>query len=128
MLYAVLTLIALQFLGDLIASATALSIPGMVIGLMLLLCALAIRSWWLGSECAVPDELNSAAGTLHSHFGLLFVPAGVGVMANIDLLAANGLVLLVAVLLSTVATIAVTATVAALRPKVVGSPEVISAE
>src|SRR5262249_7686795 len=128
MLYAVLTLIALQCLGDLIAAAASLPIPGMVIGLMLLLCGLGVRSWRLGFQRVVPDALNRVAGTLHGHFGLLFVPAGVGVVANMDLLAADGLALLAAVLLSTAITIAVTATIASLRRKVVHSPETIPAE
>jgi holin-like protein len=128
MLYAVLTFIALQCLGDLIAAVASLPIPGMVIGMMLLLCALGIRSWWLGSQRAVPDALNRVAGTLHGHFGLLFVPAGVGVVANIDRLAADGLALLAAVLLSTAITIAATAAIAALRPKVVRPPETVPAE
>jgi holin-like protein len=128
MLYAVLTFIVLQCLGDLIAAGTSLSIPGTVIGLMLLLCGLGIRSWWLGSQRAVPDALSRAAGTLHGHFGLLFVPAGVGVVANMDRVAADGLALFAAVLLSTMITIAVTATIAALRPKVVHSSETIPAE
>lgn len=127
-MYAVLTLIALQSLGDLIAATASLPIPGTVIGLMLLLCGLGIRGWRLGSQRAVPDALNRAAGTLHGHFGLLFVPAGVGVVANMDRLAADGPALLAAVLLSTVITIAVTAAVAASRPKFVHSPETISAE
>jgi holin-like protein len=128
MLYAVLTLIALQCLGDLIAAATSLPIPGMVIGLMLLLCSLGIRSWRLGSQRAVPDALNRVAGTLHGHFGLLFVPAGVGVVANIDRLETDGLALLAAVLLSTAVTIAITAMIAAWRPKVVHSPDTVAAE
>lgn len=128
MLYAVLTLVVLQCLGDLVAAAASLPIPGMVIGLMLLLCGLGIRSWRLGSQRAAPDALNRVAGTLHSHFGLLFVPAGVGVIANIDRLATDGLALLGAVLLSTTVTIAVTATIAAWRPKVVHSLDTLPAE
>lgn len=127
MLYAVLTLVALQCLGDLIAAAASLPIPGMVIGLMLLLCGLGIRSWRLGAERAVPDALNRVVGTLHGH-GLLFVPAGVGVVANIDRLETDGLALLAAVLFSTAVTIAITAMIAAWRPKVVHSPNTAAAE
>jgi putative effector of murein hydrolase LrgA (UPF0299 family) len=115
MLYAVLTLVMLQCLGDLISAAASLPISGMVIGLMLLLSGLTIRSWWLGSERAVPEALNQVTGSLHGHFGLLFVPAGVGVVANIDRLQADGLALLATVLLSTAVTIAVTAVIASWR-------------
>lgn len=128
MLYAVLMLVALQCLGDLIAGAASLPIPGMVIGLMLLLCGLGLRGWWLGSQHAVPGALNRVAGTLHGHFGLLFVPAGVGVIANLDRIASSGLALLVVVLLSTAVTIAVTAMIVAWCPKVVHSPDTVAAE
>lgn len=127
MLYAILTLIALQCLGDLVATALSLPLPGMIIGLILLAFSFGFRSWWLGAEHAVPESLNRAAKTLHSHFGLLFVPAGAGVVANIDRLAADGLALLGAVLLATALTLAVTATVAAWRIKVVHSSDTVTA-
>lgn len=128
MLYAVLTLVALQCVGDLIAAAASLPIPGMVIGLVLLVCGLGVRGWRLGFQHAVPEALNRTAGTLHGNFGLLFVPAGVGVVANLPRLAADGLALLGAVLLSTAITIAVTATIAAVRRKIVQAPETMSAD
>jgi putative effector of murein hydrolase LrgA (UPF0299 family) len=112
----------------LVAAALSLPPPGIIIGLLLLLCGLGIRSWRLGAERAVPEALNRIAATLHGHFGLLFVPAGVGVVANIDRLAADGLALLTAVLLSTAVTIAVTAKIAAWQPKVVHSADTMAAE
>jgi len=128
MLYAVLALIALQCLGDLMAAVASLPIPGMAIGMMLLVCGLSIRGWWLGSQRAVPDVLNRLAGSLHGHFGLLFVPAGVGVVGNIDRLAAHAFALLGAVLLSTAATVAVSATIAGMRSKATRSADSVAAE
>ena len=128
MLHAVLMLVALQCFGDLISAAASLPIPGMVLGLVSLLSVLSLRGWRLGRERAVPDALNRVAGSLHGHFGLLFVPAGAGVMANIDMLATEGLPLLATVLLSTAATIATTATVAAWRSKVALSAGTATAE
>jgi putative effector of murein hydrolase LrgA (UPF0299 family) len=84
-----------------------------VIALLLLLSALALRGWWLGPEHAVPDVLSRMAKALHDHFGL---PAGVGIVDNFGRLAAHVPALLAAVLLSAIATIAVTALVAARRP------------
>jgi holin-like protein len=118
LLHTVLVLIALQCAGDLIAAAASVPIPGMVIGLVLLLAGLGIRGRRLGPQRAVPHALARIAETLHGHFGLLFVPAGVGVLANIGRLAANGPALLAAVLCSTALTIAVTATIAAGRDPV----------
>lgn len=111
MLFAVLVLFALQYTGDLIASVLPMPIPGTVIGLILLLIGLAIRSRWPGPRQAVPEALQGVTGVLHGHFGLLFVPAGVGVAANIDQLRTDGLALVGVVLLSTAVAIGVTAAI-----------------
>ena len=116
MLYAAAALIVFQYIGQMIADAVALPIPGVVIALLLLLSALTMRGWWLGPGRAVPDVLSCMAKALHDHFGLLFVPAGVGIVDNFGRLTAQVPALLAAVLLSTIATIAVTALVAARRP------------
>jgi holin-like protein len=83
-----------------------------VIDLPLLPLVLAFRGRRLGRERAVPAWLIRVAKGLHDHFGLLFVPAGAGVVANIDRLAIEGPVLVVVLLLSTIATIGVTALIA----------------
>jgi holin-like protein len=113
MLYAALTLVAAQYLGDLAADTLSLPVPGVVIGLLLLLSALGLRRWWNGPEHALPDALDRVSKALHQHFGLLFVPAGVGIIDNFGRLAAHVSVLCAVVLLSTSVTIAVTAFVAA---------------
>jgi holin-like protein len=128
MLYAVAALIVFQYLGQVIGDAVTLPIPGVVIALLLLLSALALRGWWLGPEHAVPDVLSRMAKALHDHFGLLFVPAGVGIVDNFGRLAAHVPALLAAVLLSTIATIAVTALVAARRPSTVPLRNAAAAE
>lgn len=89
--------------------------PGMIIGLVLLLAGLWLRGRLLGAEHAVPEELNCTAKGLHDHFGVLFVPAGAGVIANADHLAANAAALLATVVISTVTTIAVTALIVAMH-------------
>jgi holin-like protein len=122
MLYAGLALVVFQYLGDLIAAAIDLPVPGVVVGLLLFLTTLALRGWWLGSHGAVPDPLNRVAKGLHDHFGLLFVPAGVGIIGNLDRLAADGLALFAVVLFSTVTTITVTALIAVGRPGPVPVP------
>jgi holin-like protein len=115
MLHAILILVAAQFVGDLIADFASLPIPGMVIGLVLLLAGLWLRGRLPGAERAVPEQLSRAAKCIHDHFGLLFVPAGAGVMANADHLAVDGSTLVATVLISTVLTIALTALVIATR-------------
>lgn len=115
MLYAALTLLAVQYTGDMIAETLSLPVPGVVIGLLLLLLVLAFRGRRLGPERAVPDTLSRVAKGLHDHFGLLFVPAGAGVVANVGRLATEGVALVIVLLLSTIATMAVTALIVAGR-------------
>ncbi len=95
-------LLVCQLAGEIIAVATGLPIPGPVIGMALLFCGLAFHG-------AVPDGLQATAGGLLKHLALLFVPAGVGIMAHITLLADEGWPILGALLGSTVIAIAVTA-------------------
>jgi holin-like protein len=112
MLYAALALVAAQYLGDLIADTLSLPVPGIVIGLVLLLSVLGMRRWWKGPEHALPEALDRVSKALHEHFGLLFVPAGVGIVDNFGRLAAHLSALLAVVLLSTSVTIAITAIIA----------------
>lgn len=115
MLYAMLTFVGLDLLGDVIVDSTAIPVPGMVVGLLLLFGVLCVRGRMRGRDDAVPDVLNRTAKALHDNLGLLFVPAGAGILANKGGLAADGAGLLVAVLVSTLATIAITALVAGHR-------------
>lgn len=126
MLNAVLALIALQLAGEFLVELAGFPVPGMVVGL-LLLCLLALRGRLLGAERAIPAGLDGVAKALHGHLGLLFVPAGAGILAQAVPLAADGVAILVAVLLSTVATIAVTARLASGRSASLRLPEVPAA-
>ncbi|WP_198372328.1 CidA/LrgA family protein [Roseomonas rosulenta] len=117
MIQAFLLLLALQWLGDLAAAALRLPVPGMVLGLGALAALLALRAHRHGAARAVPEGLDAVARGLHANLGLLFVPAGVGILGHGRLLAAEGPAILAAILGSTVIGIAVTAAVAALAPR-----------
>ncbi len=93
-----------QLLGELVVTALALPLPGPVVGMLLLFCLLVIRGF-------VPDELGKVSDALLSSLSLLFVPAGVGVMLHFELLGAELIPLSVALVVSTLLTIAVTALV-----------------
>lgn len=95
-------LLALQIAGEALARLFSLSVPGPVIGLLLLLVALIL---WPAAR----DRVDDAAGALLSHLSLLFVPAGVGVVVHVGRLegAVPGVVLTLAT--STLAGMAVTA-------------------
>lgn len=77
-------LIACQLLGESLRLVLALPVPGPVIGLFLLAGALAWRN--AGAAAAEPTPLDRAAGALLTYMGLLFVPAGVGLITELDLL------------------------------------------
>ena len=94
-------LIALQLVGESIASATGLPIPGAVIGLVLLFVILCVRG-------GATEEMTRTAGFLHDNLGLLFVPAGVGVIAYLPLIEGAWLPIAAALLVSVVASLEVT--------------------
>jgi holin-like protein len=83
-----------------------LPIPGPVIGMFLLAAALALRAG--KTDGAIPASLDQAAEKLISHMGLLFVPAGVGIIAEAGVLQQQWLSIVAALLGSTVLSIAVT--------------------
>ena len=115
MLHAMLLLIGLQLLGDMLAASASVPVPGMVIGLVLLLGVLWLRGRLLEAKDPIPGALENMAKGLHEHLGLLFVPAGAGIIAHTEDLAANGIGLIAAVLFSTAVTMAVTALVVGRR-------------
>ena len=97
-------LLVFQLAGEVIARGMGLPVPGPVIGMILLFVLLRARD-------RMPQGVADAATALHTHLSLLFVPAGVGVMVQADLLAAEWPAIAAALLLSTVATVAVSAVV-----------------
>lgn len=96
-------LLLCQSLGELIARGTGWSLPGPVLGMLLLLLA-------LNSE-RVRTPVATAADALLAHLSLLFVPVGVGVIAHLGLVADYGLRLAAVLVLSTLIGMAVTALV-----------------
>lgn len=102
MLNAFTLLILCQFVGEVAARGLSLPLPGPVIGLVFLLIILLLR------DRAPDKDLNQTAGWLLHHFGLLFVPAGVGVITQLDVIGANWLALLIAIPISTLLGLLVT--------------------
>jgi holin-like protein len=104
---AILILIGCQLLGELVREAFTLPIPGPVIGMLLLAAGLGVRAKVADGSVA-PMPLRSAAETLIANMGLLFVPAGVGIVAEFGLLRKEWLPIVAAVIGSTILSIAVT--------------------
>lgn len=97
-------LLVFQLAGEVIARSLHLPVPGPVIGMLLLLVALVLRGG--------PSEgLQSTSQGLLQNLSLLFVPAGAGVMVHLHRVADEWLPLLVSLVVSTVATLVVTALV-----------------
>jgi len=104
MLAAVTVLLVYQLVGEIAVIALRLPVPGPVVGMALLFVTLIVRG-------TVTDEFRDVANGLLRHLSLLFVPAGVGVMAHLSRLEDEWLPISVSLVLSTLMTIAVTALV-----------------
>lgn len=85
-------------------------LPGAVIGIALLAAGLAALEFWRPPVARrVETVLNPPSRWLLSHLGLLFVPAGVGIMTQADLLRHQWIPIVVALVGSTLVGLAVTA-------------------
>lgn len=80
------TLIAFQLLGESLRIVSGVPIPGPVIGMFLLTAALVLRGRRRPTDPLVSGPLSQVAGAMLTYLGLLFVPAGVGVITQLDLL------------------------------------------
>jgi holin-like protein len=95
-------LLVFQLTGEVLARFFDLPIPGPVIGMLLLFLALALRG-------GPGEELRTTSQNLLQHLSLLFVPAGTGIMVHLHRVADEWLALLLSLLISTIATLVVTA-------------------
>jgi holin-like protein len=99
-----------QLVGEAIARGSGIPVPGPVIGMVLCVVFLLARD---KIRTRLPPELRdgmfeqTGQGIL-SHLSLLFVPAGVGVVQRLDVLAANALAIVSALVVSTILTLVVT--------------------
>jgi putative effector of murein hydrolase LrgA (UPF0299 family) len=95
-------LLAYQLVGEVSARLLQLPVPGPVVGMVLLFITLLLRG-------GLEKTLDTASSALLSHLSLLFVPAGVGVIVHFHRIGHEWLPITVALLLSTVITLAATA-------------------
>jgi len=104
MLRALAALLLFQCAGEGLSLLFHLPVPGPVIGLLLLFGLLVLRP-------SVTDTIEPTAQELLRHLSLLFVPAGVGIMAAADKVRGQGVAIAVSLAVSTSLAIAVTALV-----------------
>lgn len=103
-------LLGLQLVGEIVAHALGLPVPGPVLGMALLVAGLAAWSFAGGPDpLRAEAPLGRAADGLLGSLAVLFVPAGVGVVQYLDLIAAEGTAIVVTLVASTVITMVVTA-------------------
>ncbi len=95
-----------QLVGEIAVTTLDAPFPGPVAGMVLLFVLLLIKG-------AVPEQLSHVSSALLNNLSLLFVPAGVGVMVHFKLLGTDLWPLSVALIASTLLTVAVTALVMA---------------
>ena len=87
-------LLVCQLVGEVIVRGLGLVVPGPVVGLVLLLAALRLRP-------ALAATLRPTVTVILANLSLLFVPAGVGVIGNLEVLSEDWVALLVVLVLST---------------------------
>jgi putative effector of murein hydrolase LrgA (UPF0299 family) len=104
MIQGLVQLFIFQALGELLSKFALPFIPGPVLSLVLLLVFLTLRGH-------VPASMDWVGSSILQHLGLLFIPASVGVVLYLPVLRAHAGAITAALLVSVVATVAVTALV-----------------
>jgi putative effector of murein hydrolase LrgA (UPF0299 family) len=99
-----------QLAGEIVVRSMAWPIPGPVLGMLLLFILLLLRDraalFAIGPLQGGGVE-NAARGLL-AHLSLMFIPAGVGVVQRLDLLAEHGVAIAGVLAISVVITLLVT--------------------
>lgn len=99
-----------QLAGEIFVRGLSLPMPGPVVGMMILLVLLLLRdrASWFARGPLQGEGVETASKGLLAHLSLLFVPAGVGVVQKLDILADHGLVIAAVLAISVVITLVVT--------------------
>lgn len=99
-----------QLAGEVMVRGLALPMPGPVVGMLILLLLLLARDRFalLAKGPLQGDGVEGASRGLLAHLSLLFIPAGVGVVQKLDLLAEHGIAILLILAVSVVITLLVT--------------------
>jgi holin-like protein len=115
-------LLAFQLIGEVLARGLSLPAPGPVVGLALLVGALALWRAWrpFDDEALAHSELGRTADFLLGALSLLFVPAGVGVVQYLGLLREQGVAIVAALVISTPLTLVATAGAFLLVKRIIG--------
>ena len=102
MIAALSILLSYQLVGEIIVRFFSIPLPGPVLGMLMLFTTLLVLK-------QTPQNLTDTSNSLLKHFSLLFVPAGVGVIRYLGLLEQQGIALLLTLILTTIASLLVSA-------------------
>ena len=94
MIAALAIILSFQLVGEVMSRGLGLPLPGPVVGLVLLVAA-------FRASPALVAQVRPVAMGLLGNLSLFFVPAGVGVVAHLHLLAERGIALALALTVST---------------------------
>ncbi|WP_245626827.1 CidA/LrgA family protein [Aestuariivita boseongensis] len=108
-------LLGCQLCGEVAARGLGLPIPGPVLGLVLMIAIL--RTW-----PAAAAQIRATVGVILANLSLMFVPAGVGVIGNLDVLADDWFALLVILTVSTLLAMCAAVTTFIGVSKLIGGP------
>lgn len=114
MIPALSIILLFQLMGEVVSHALKVPLPGPVLGMVGLVVAFLVFP-------RLAEIVRPTAQGLLAHLSLLFVPAGVGVVAHFRVLTEQGPAIAVAIIASTVLAIAVGAISFAVVARVVGS-------
>ena len=100
-----------QLVGEMFVRAVRLPMPGPVIGLVLLLLLLFARDRFalLARGPLRAEGVEHASRGMLANLSLLFIPAGVGVVQKLDLLAEHGVAIMIILAISVAVTLLATA-------------------
>jgi holin-like protein len=113
-----------QLIGEIIVRGLRLPMPGPVIGLVLLLILLLLRDRFnlFTRGPLAGGGVESASRGLLANLSLMFVPAGVGVVQKLDLLAAHGIAIITVLAISVVVTLLATVAAFLVASRLMGQP------
>ncbi len=101
-------LLVCQLLGEIVSRGLGLPVPGPVLGLVLLVLGLSVWGRRRSDAAIAASPVARVGDGLLGNLGLLFVPAGVGVVQYGGLLKAEAVPLAAGLLVSTALTLVVT--------------------
>lgn len=91
-------LLACQLTGEILVRVAGVSVPGPVVGMLILFVGLVVKG-------TIPAPMESATNGILRYLSLLFVPSGVGIVANLELVTKEWVPILGAVVVATLVTI-----------------------